>query len=218
MYEHLILMEHFNPGGPDVSIRFRCHRCGDTVVPIRIGSDIHYIASDRVPLAAGFRMCPHHGCRAVSFAVYSSQGEIVDMYPRATATFNAEDVPGRIVSTFTEALVCHAHGCYVACAIMIRKTVEELCENFNASPGPLVARLKSLKDRAIVPIDVYEALDELRLFGNDAAHLELKHFNTVGPEECEDAIKITRLLVDAFFHFKSFTEGLRSRKQKPPAP
>jgi len=91
-------------------------------------------------------------------------------YPKSRIDFNTENIPDQIRSTFVEAVTCHSEQCYAASAIMVRRTLEELCENKSCMGGNLQKRIEALKVNVVLPKELFEALDELRLLGNDAAH------------------------------------------------
>jgi hypothetical protein len=63
----------------------------------------------------------------------------------------------------------HAQSCSIAFAIMVRKTLEELCKDRNATGQNLKERIKALGNQAIPPKDMLDGLDTLRLLGNDAS-------------------------------------------------
>jgi len=52
---------------------------------------------------------------------------------------------------------------------MVRKTLEELCKDRNATGQNLKERIKALGNQAIPPKDMLDGLDTLRLLGNDAS-------------------------------------------------
>jgi hypothetical protein len=53
----------------------------------------------------------------------------------------------------------------VASAIMVRKTLEELCKERNATGPNLKERIKALGTKVVLPEDLLVGLDDLRLLG-----------------------------------------------------
>jgi hypothetical protein len=129
----------------------------------------------------GQRRCPNPKCRAHIFFVYEPHLErLLVTYPAERVDFDATNIPEAVLKSLEEAITCHANRCYVASAIMVRKTMEELCHHQEAKGDNLKARIKELKTKVILPEELLTALDELRLLGNDAAHIESQTFNEVG--------------------------------------
>jgi heterodisulfide reductase subunit B len=105
----------------------------------------------------------------------------------------------------------------MAAAMMVRKTLEELCEAQGAKGENLKARLRSLGTKVVLPTELMAGLDDLRLLGNDAAHVESRTFNEVGPEEVEVGIEFTKEVLKAAYQYESLLRRLRSlRKDQAP--
>jgi hypothetical protein len=47
--------------------------------------------------------------------------------PSETIPFDKENIPQKVLNAFEEAINCHSNSCFIASAIMIRKTLEEIC-------------------------------------------------------------------------------------------
>jgi len=59
--------------------------------------------------------------------------EVITTYPPQYFDFDQSNIPAEVLSPFTEAVVCHAHGCFTASAMLIRKTFENLCKERGAN-------------------------------------------------------------------------------------
>jgi hypothetical protein len=105
---------------------------------------------------------------------------------------------GLITGELEEAIACHANECFIASAIMVRKTLEELCHERGAEGGNLKDRLRALGTKVLIPPELLDGLDDLRLLGNDAAHIESQEFNTVGRAEV-DGIEFAKEVLEAAF-------------------
>jgi hypothetical protein len=101
-------------------------------------------------------------------------------YPPERLDFDATNIPASITKALEEAITCHANECFIASAVMVRKTLEELCHDRGATGANLKARLRNLGTTIILPQVLLDGLDDLRLLGNDAAHIESQEFNMVG--------------------------------------
>jgi len=115
--------------------------------------------------------------------------------------------------SFEEAITNHANQCFRSAAIMVRRTLEEICADRNAPGANLKARLASLGSAIVVPKELLEAADELRLLGNDAAHLEAQIYDDVGKEEVDVAIDLCKELLKAVYQLSSLVQRLRQLKK-----
>lgn len=118
-------------------------------------------------------------------------------FPPKLLDFDAANVPVRIAGALEEAIACHAAGCHRAAAIMIRRTLEELCQDRGAAGRDLKARLADLGTKVVLPKELLDAADQLRLLGNDAAHIEAKVYDDIADEEIRAGVDLARELLKA---------------------
>ena len=160
------------------------------------------------------RRCPNGKCFGHLFFVYNSQnGEIIITHPSDTIPFDKENIPDKVLNAFQEAIISHANNCFIASAIMIRKTLEEICLNRGATGKNLYARLEDLGTKIVIPKELIEGMQELRLLGNDAAHIESNTFDEVGKNEVEISIEFTKEILKAVYQYESLLGKLRSLKK-----
>ncbi|MGE0383437.1 MAG: DUF4145 domain-containing protein [Gammaproteobacteria bacterium] len=161
----------------------------------------------------GQRRCPNPTCHAHLFCIHDRGGSVLRTYPPQRVDFEPKNIPDRIVRTFTESLSCYAENLHVAAAIMIRRTLEELCEDKKAGGNSLKDRIAALQSIVVLPKELFTALDDLRLLGNDAAHIEAKTYDSVGTAEIEVAIELTKEILKAVYQLDGLVERLRSLKK-----
>lgn len=90
--------------------------------------------------------------------------------------------------------------------------LEKLCEDKNATGDNLKNRLAKLGANALIPKELPDAADELRLLGNDAAHIEAKSYTSVTKEEATLAIALAKELLKAVYQYESLVKQLRALK------
>jgi hypothetical protein len=149
------------------------------------------------------------------FVVFD-QGALIRAYPPLKIDFDSSNIPKPVVETLSEALDCQSHNCHISAAIMVRRTLEEVCADHGAEGNDLKARIRDLKNLVILPPDLFAAMDELRLLGNDAAHIEAKTYEKIGPEELATAIQFTKEILKGLYQYKGLLSKLQSLKKKPP--
>ncbi|HEV2233966.1 MAG TPA: DUF4145 domain-containing protein [Terriglobia bacterium] len=141
--------------------------------------------------------------------------QLITSYPALRIDFDATNIPAAVVEAFEEAITCHADDCFVAAAIMVRKTLEELCRDRQAHGKDLKDRIRNLGSRIVLPQELLAGLDDLRLLGNDAAHIESREYDKVGKEEVEIGIEFTKEVLKATYQYSTLLSRLRSLKKNP---
>lgn len=164
------------------------------------------------PASGGQFVCPNDRCLQRLFVIYKGANPLV-VYPPSLIEFDVHDVPTPIVSAMEEALKCHACGCFKAAAVMIRRTIEVLCDANEASGRTLHDRLRSLESKVTLSRELLDGLQELKLLGNDAAHVELKDFDSIGREEIELAADIVKEILEGLYQHKTLVNRLQARRQ-----
>ncbi len=163
---------------------------------------------------AGHRRCPNPSCHAHAFVIHTG-GKVLVSYPAETIDFDASGIPPSIVSSLQEAITCHSNQCFVAAAIMVRKTLEELCRGRGAGGNNLKERIRDLGTKVVLPKELLDGIDDIRLLGNDAAHVESEEYNQVGQQELDVAIEFTKEVLKAIFQYASLLGKLRALKKAP---
>ena len=206
----LIKLSGYNRGNSGV-VTIRCPACGNngTFEPLDGIADAH---SNSPSVWLCQRRCPNPTCNAHVFCIHHD-GQALRTYPPQRIDFDSKSIPDRIVATFTEALSCHAENLHVSAAIMIRRTLEELCEDKQATGNNLKDRIKSLQSTVVLPKELFAALDDVRLLGNDAAHVEAKTYDSVGVAEIEVAIELTKEVLKAVYQLENLVSRLRALKK-----
>ena len=96
---------------------------------------------------------------------------------------------------------------------MVRKTLEELCSDRSATGKNLKDRIRDLGKKIVLPNELLEGLDDLRLLGNDAAHIESQEFNKIGQDEIEIGIEFAKEVLKATYQYSALLSRLRSLKK-----
>lgn len=97
--------------------------------------------------------------------------------------------------------------------MLIRKTLEAVCEDRSAVGKNLKERIADLKGKVTLPTALFEAMDHLRLLGNDAAHIEAKSYDEVGKAEIMAGIELSKEIIKATYQHKSLLEKLLALKK-----
>ena len=185
------------PMGQDISFTVPDVRKSNTVRQIIVGS----------------RLCPNPKCMTHVFVVWEPPGELIHSYPTGRIDFDATDVPKKVRNAFDETITSTANECYVGAGMLIRKTLEAVCEDRSASGNNLKERIADLRNKVTLPTALFEAMDHLRLLGNDAAHIEAKSYDEVGKAEVMAGIELSKEIIKATYQHKSLLEKLLALKK-----
>ena len=205
----LVALKKFSVGG-NWPIAVRCPACRQ-VGTFEAIQNVNDVRTGDIFL--GQRQCPNPQCRTQIFCILNIQSEVLRTYPPQRIDFDPKGIPATIVKTFGEALSCSAEELHVAAAIMIRRTLEELCDDKGATGPHLKARIAALQSVVVLPQGLLNALDDLRLLGNDAAHVEAKTYDAVGKDELSIAIELTKEILKAVYQLDDLLARLRALKK-----
>ena len=196
-------------GGPIQTI---CPYCGHKGTFEAISRD-RFIQNQYI---CGQRLCPDKDCQGHLFVVLDRSGNLLFHYPFRNVSLNKEKIPASIIKTFDEAVTCHAQNCFVASAIMIRRTLEEICEERGAVGKDLKTRIRDLQTKTLLPQELFDAMDELSLLGDDAAHIEANTFAQISSQELDVAIEFTIQFLKALYQYSSLLSKMRELKKSIP--
>jgi Domain of unknown function (DUF4145) len=164
--------------------------------------------------ASGERICPNPDCAALIYLVFiPNSGEVLASYPPERLDFDASALPPTVQGPLEEAIDCHANECYPAAAVMVRRTLEAVCEDQGATGGDLYKRIEKLGGQIVLPKGMIKALHNLRLLGNDAVHVEARVYAEVGKREVEVAIDVAKTILQATYQMDAILgelEGLKA--------
>ncbi|RZN32188.1 DUF4145 domain-containing protein [Bradyrhizobium sp. Leo121] len=163
---------------------------------------------------ATIRVCPNLKCFGLVFVIEAGNG-VVEIEPPQLLDFNPDGLSPRLQQTLKEAVACHAAGAYRAAAMMVRRLLEEICDENKAAGANLHQRLASLRSAIVLPEPLFEAMNELKALGNDAAHIEAKVYDNIGADEAEDSIELAKEIVKALYQLKGLIARLQARKAAP---
>jgi hypothetical protein len=204
-------ISHNTAGSSGTKIATRCPHCGHYGTFEVIINDLQDNGSNRT---FGIRRCPNPNCSGHLFFVYNRSNSTITLtYPSETIPFDKSGIPEKVLNAFDEAIICHSNSCFVASAIMIRKTLEEICSDREAKGTNLFKRLEDLGSKILVPKELIEGMQELRLLGNDAAHIEANTFNEVGKNEIEVSIEFTKEILKAVYQYEGLLTKIRGLRK-----
>jgi Domain of unknown function (DUF4145) len=194
-------------------VNLRCPHCHHVGAFPGLGNCADaFWAESGVNYSAGMRVCPNPECQSLVFVILKT-GKLDTSYPPQIIDFDSTNLPERILATLEEAIKAHGAGCFKASALMVRRLLEELCQDKNVAGSDLKARLASLGGIVVIPQELLGATDELRILGNDAAHVEAKAYDAIGPNEASLAIELAKELLKAVYQYAALVSKLKALRK-----
>ena len=202
------------------NIATRCPHCGHFGTFLQVaGNDVYTFSQSSQGLTIynflGIRRCPNEKCQGHLFFISDNDKNVLLTSPSETIPFDKENIPEKVLNAFEEAIKCHSNSCFIASAIMIRKTLEEICIERGATGDNLYKKLQHLGGKILIPLELLSGMNELRLLGNDAAHIEAQTFCEIGKEEIEVSLEFAKEILKAVYQYESLLQRLRKLKDKP---
>jgi len=165
----------------------KCHHCGNKTLMKELtnhredGIENVYVAGGRIEIRFfnvwSLYLCPV--CENETLIKRGGNSEDVDMetmsfnivetviYPQMT--ISNDSIPKKVRNSFEAALrIKNIEG--TLCAIGIRRTLEMMCKDKNASGKDLFRKLQSLANNGTLPPIINDMATLLRVLGNEAAH------------------------------------------------
>lgn len=154
----------------------------------------------------GSRICPNQNCRKHVFFILGNNE--LTLFPAQTIQYDNSNLPELVRKHFDEAIICHSEQCYSAAAMMIRRTLEDICHDKESEGANLFNRIENLKSKVVLPPALFTGMHHLRLLGNDAAHIEAQDYNIVGKDEVSLGIELTKQILHAVYQFDDLVSQL----------
>jgi hypothetical protein len=126
--------------------------------------------------------------------------------PDASLSPATPEAPRR---SFEEARACFRAGQYTASALMVRRTLEAVCNDKGATGTTLYARLDDLKTKQVIEGRLADWSHGLRALGNDAAH-DTSVF--VDSDDAKDALQLAEALLAYAYVLNARYEAFKARR------
>lgn len=110
---------------------------------------------------ATLRVCPNQECKGLILAVQMG-ASILKVLPTQKLDFTPDGIPPKLIATLKEAIDCHSNEAYRATAMMVRRLMEEICEEHGAAGPNLHQRLGDLKNKVPLSIALLDGAMELK--------------------------------------------------------
>jgi hypothetical protein len=197
----------------DLKVQEKCPHCGEVSTFELLSKDAQDYRLPDSGLVIGLRYCPNPNCRGL--ILFEFRHNDLFLYPPSKISMDIKGVSKEMASILNEANICWENQCYTAAAIMIRRALEHLCDENNAKGKNLYERIEALRTKLAIPAEMFEAIHNLRYLGNDATHVESRHYNEVGEYEVRIGLQVAKYIIESLHINVDLLDGLNKlRKDK----
>jgi len=177
-----------------------CPWCGHVGVLVSRSTDLTNgeMQSEHMRFA-GIRHCPNPTCHGLVFVVVDHHGTVLDSYPRARIDLDRADVPTVVLDRLEEAVACHAAGAYRAAGVMLRATVDAVCDDRGVDAADMTERVRRLASGSGVRDEYVTALIALDLLGADTIGALVDDLATADDDSIRDAIEVVKAVLNLVY-------------------
>ena len=122
-------------------------------------------------------------------------------------------LPGEVARA-PQPKVAHCVGACTTTGGLARDAVRAaIARDDEATGNNLADRLEVLSTKVLLPKTLIDGLTNLRLLGNDAAHLEAQTYNSVGSDEIAVAMEVTIAILRSVYQMGDLVAKLDALKR-----
>lgn len=194
----------------------RCSKCNEYVL-VQKNYSYEKLSNGRGPsILYSFLSCRE--CNSVILIQQTNQGNMAegDIWGRPLILFPSDvsintSAPLKILQGLEESHSCYHAQAYTASAIMCRKTLELICDEFKIKEKTLSKSLNKMHTLEIIDQRLLDWSHELRLRGNEAAH----GIDFINQNDAKDIIEFTNAILEYIFLYRDRFEKFKKRRLKP---
>lgn len=190
-----------------------CSDCKTATVFEVLKSDSLFL--DEMGYVEIYKFCKCTSCH--TFALYGQEdygdgqdGAPYRLYPiqKRRLTFS---VPKLVRESYNEAVKCEAAQAWLACAVMIGRTLEAVAKEFDPQTRSLATALKKMLDAGTISADIFEWASQLRITRNMAAHAQ---DTTTSREDAQEGMDFAQAILEILYDLNPRFEQMRKRHSK----
>lgn len=116
------------------------------------------------------------------------------------------NLPDIVRQSYDQAVLCEAGRAWTACVVMVGRTLEAVCKEFDPATKNIFKGLKTMYDKHLISEEVLEWADELRVLRNLGAHATKERIDRSDAKGALDFLQaILEILYDLRPKFEDFT-------------
>ena len=139
----------------------------------------------------------------------SEWDDLVRVWPNPVRPLS-EAIPVALRTEQAEARKCFDAKAYTATVVMVRRTLEGICDHQGIKEKVLQKSLLKLKENDLIDRRLFEWASELRVLGNEGAHYTGR---LVSREDAADAVDFSEAMLDYMYVLTAKFNGFQKRRK-----
>ncbi|MBI5533366.1 MAG: DUF4145 domain-containing protein [Deltaproteobacteria bacterium] len=144
----------------------------------------------------------------------------IQLFPAALARINAA-LPERVEESYIEAMKCAGAQAWLAAAVMVRRTLEAIGQEFDPKARRLFDGLAKMKEQGVISEELWRWGEALRFLGNTGAH---PSGDKIQDADAKDAVEFLNAIIQNIYVLRPKFQAMQARRplsprtpEKPPA-
>jgi len=150
------------------------------------------------------------------FTLFQRVGEIYEasyirLWPPDTRHIEFT-LPDLVRDSYDEAVRCEEAEAYIAAVVMIRRSLEAVCKEYNPNYKTIYSGLQDMLNNGAISQEIMDWATELRILGNKGAHATS---DKVTEAETKEALDFLRAILEIFYYLRPKFKNWQDAKKKP---
>lgn len=189
----------------------KCYNCGEDVGCSVIYADKRVIDDKEKYVFYG--VCPICGFPAIAIAVDVGAGKfaIEEKFPKITTPDTPKDLPAKVeklYNEFKDVYFGKKGKTVMTIAAVGRMVLEAVLKDISkTNEGNLLSLIKKLADECVIPKNLYDVAQSVRVLGNKAVH----EFDDISIDDADDIWEFVNVFIDYIYVLPSKVDSIKKR-------
>jgi hypothetical protein len=122
-------------------------------------------------------------------------------------------LPDVVRASYEEAVACENSKTWIACAVMVGRTLEAICVEYDPATKTMFATLKSMLANGVISQELYDWANELRVIRNYGAHATSQ---SITRQDAMEALDFLQAILEIMYELRPKFKKMQDRRKKTP--
>lgn len=120
-------------------------------------------------------------------------------------------LPGNVRQSYEEAVSCELAKTWMACVVMVGRTLEAVCKEFESSSRTIFEGLRAMHSKGIISQELLDWANELRVMRSLGAHATNERIDV---SDATDALDFLQAILEILYDLRPKFEKFKRRHEK----